>query len=56
MDTVEGLAYGAAAGIVVGMAKAFKEGAEGTAEQTRKALLNCLRVAGRDGELWTVVE
>lgn len=52
----EGAAIGAAAGAVGGLVTAFAEGANETADETRRILLNCLTTTSRDGTLWTVVE
>ena len=52
----EGAAIGAAAGAVGGLVSAFAGGANTTADETRRILLNCLRTTSKDGALWTVVE
>ena len=52
----EGATIGAGAGLLTGLVGALAGGAEGTADETRRALLNCLTVASRDGKLWQVVE
>ena len=52
----EGAVIGAAAGAVGGLVTAFAEGANETADETRRILLNCLNVTSKDGTLWTVVE
>ena len=52
----EGAAIGAAAGAVGGLVSAFASGANTTADETRRILLNCLRETSRDGTLWQVVE
>ena len=52
----EGAVIGAAAGAVGGLVGAFASGANTTADETRRILLNCLRETSRDGTLWTVVE
>ena len=49
----EGASIGAAVG---GLGTAFAEGANETADETRRILLNCLRTTSKDGTLWTVVE
>ena len=55
-NALEGAAVGAAAGIISGLAGAFASGAEGTADETRRILLNCLRETGKGGQLWSVLE
>ena len=52
----QGAAIGAAAGAVGGLVSAFAGGANETADETRRILLNCLRTTSKDGTLWTVVE
>ena len=52
----EGALIGATAGAVGGLVTAFAGGANETADETRRILLNCLRTTSKDGELWTVVE
>ena len=52
----EGAAIGAAAGAVGGLASAFAGGANATADETRRILLNCLRETSKGGTLWQVVE
>ena len=52
----EGAAIGAAAGAVGGLVSAFASGANTTADETRRILLNCLRETSKDGTLWQVVE
>ena len=52
----EGAAIGAAAGALGGLVTAFAGGANTTAEETRRILLNCLRETSKDGTLWQVVE
>ena len=52
----QGALVGAAAGLVSGLASSFASGANETADETRRILLNCLRVTSRDGTLWQVVE
>ena len=52
----EGAAIGAAAGAVGGLVSAFAGGANQTADETRRILLNCLKATSKDGALWTVVE
>ena len=52
----EGAVIGAAAGAVGGLVTAFAGGANDTADETRRILLNCLRTTSKDGTLWTVVE
>ena len=52
----KGALVGAAAGIVSGLAGAFAKGANQTADETRRILLNCLRTTSRGGKLWQVVE
>ena len=52
----EGAVIGAAAGAVGGLVSAFASGANTTADETRRILLNCLRETSRDGTLWQVVE
>ena len=49
----EGASIGAAVG---GLGIAFAEGADETADETRRILLNCLRTTSKDGTLWMVVE
>ena len=45
-----------ASGVVSGLASAFASGAEETAAETRRILLNCLEATLKDGKLWQVVE
>ena len=52
----EGATIGAAAGLVTGLAGAFAKGANRTADETRRILLNCLKETSRGGKLWKVVE
>ena len=52
----QGALVGAAAGLVGSLAGAFASGANETAEETRRILLNCLTVASKGGTLWQVVE
>lgn len=52
----EGALLGAGAGIVSGLTSAFASGAEETAAETRRILLNCLEATSKDGKLWQVVE
>ena len=52
----QGALVGAAAGVVSGLVGAFAEGANVTAEETRRILLNCLRETSKGGTLWQVVE
>ena len=52
----EGAAIGAAAGVLGGLVTAFAGGANTTAEETRRILLNCLRETSKGGTLWQVVE
>ena len=52
----EGAAVGAAAGAVGGLVSAFASGANTTADETRRILLNCLRETSKGGALWKVVE
>ena len=47
---------GAGAGIVSGLASAFASGANRTADETRRILLNCLRKTSQGGKLWKVLE
>ena len=49
-------AIGAAAGAIAGVAGAFAKGANTTAEETRRILLNCLRETSKEGSLWQVLE
>ena len=52
----EGAAVGAAAGAIGGLVSAFAGGANTTADETRRILLNCLRETSKGGTLWQVVE
>ena len=52
----QGALVGAAAGVLSGLVGAFAEGANVTAEETRRILLNCLRETSKGGTLWQVVE
>ena len=52
----EGAAIGAAAGALGGLVSAFASGANTTADETRRILLNCLRETSKGGTLWQVVE
>ena len=52
----KGALVGAAAGALSGIATAFASGAENTADETRRILLNCLRQTSKNGTLWQVVE
>ena len=52
----ESAMIGAGIGLATSMASAFASGAETTAAETKKALLQCLKVASRDNELWQVLE
>lgn len=52
----EGALVGAGAGLVSGLFSAFASGAEETADESRRVLLNCLRATSKDGERWQVVE
>jgi gas vesicle protein len=52
----QGALVGAAAGAISGLVSAFAEGANTTAEETRRILLNCLSQTSKDGTLWQVVE
>ena len=52
----KGAALGAAAGALGGLASAFASGANTTAEETRRILLNCLDKTSKGGTLWQVVE
>ncbi len=52
----EGAAVGAGVGFVSGLVGAFASGAETTAAETKKVLLNCLRVTSANGTRWHVVE
>lgn len=53
----QGALIGGVAGIVTGMARSFGAGAEKTAAETKRILLNCLKtVADRGGGLWNVLE
>jgi len=52
----EGAAVGAAAGALGGLVTAFAGGANTTADETRRILLNCLRETSKGGTLWQVVE
>lgn len=47
---------GGAAGAVGGLASAFARGANETANETRRILLNCLRETSQGGKLWKVLE
>lgn len=52
----EGATIGAAAGLVGSLASSFAKGANQTADETRRILLNCLKETSRGGKLWKVVE
>ena len=52
----QGALVGAAAGAISGLVSAFAEGANTTAEETRRILLNCLSQTSKNGTLWQVVE
>ena len=52
----EGALLGAGAGLLSGLTSAFASGAEETAAETRRILLNCLEATSKDGKLWQVVE
>ena len=52
----QGALVGAAAGVLSGLASSFAGGANQTADETRRILLNCLRTTSRNGQLWQVVE
>lgn len=52
----EGAAIGASVGLVSGLLGSFAEGAENTAAETKRVLLNCLRITSKDGARWVVAE
>ena len=56
VDRGESAVIGAAAGLVISLASSLASGAETTAAETKKALLRCLTVASKDGQLWHVLE
>ena len=53
----QGALIGGVAGVATGLASAFASGAEKTASETKRILLNCLKqVSERGGGLWEVLE
>ena len=56
VDMVEQGLIGAGIGLVGGLVDAFASGSLDTAEETKLALLACIRTTSRNGELWTVLE
>ena len=52
----EGALVGAAAGVIGGLASSFAKGAERTADETRRILLNCLEATSNGRTLWKVLE
>ena len=47
---------GAGLGLATSLASSFASGAEGTAAETKAALLKCLTIAGQNGKFWQVLE
>ena len=56
VSRTESVLAGAAVGLVGALASSYAEGAEATAAETKQALLQCLRVTSKDGQLWQVLE
>ena len=55
-DALKSAGIGAAAGVLSGLASSFASGAEDTAKETRRILLNCLKETSRGGTFWKVLE
>ncbi len=56
VDVGEQALIGAATGLITGLVDAFASGSEDTAAETKRIMLNCLRVASNNGEHWRVLE